>query len=308
MSSFNEIKKTSDETRKKIELLSVHSLPNNPSERGMTPEQIKKRFYDPILSSAASALTEIDRVVSEVNVVISKADRLIAETAQMADEAKKTSEDAAGSAGEAAESAEAASTRATKALTAAEASAEEAESAKDEAEAAKNEAEAAKKAILNIEINTSTSEPGAPAAANAEIVDGKIVLNLTLPRGIQGTRGIQGERGEGFSIKKVYTSVEEMNNGFKSDGLPEGSFVLVRSKDESLEDYGKLYVKGEYEYIFEVDMSVSIKGDKGDPGYTPQFGVDYWTNEHQNAIAAIIKSLVGIEVKKQVGVIENGSY
>jgi hypothetical protein len=50
------------------------------------------------------------------------------------------------------------------------------------------------------------------------------------------------------------------------------------------------------------------KGEKGDDGYTPQFGVDYWTEEHQSAIAAVIKNLVGVEVKKQVGVIENGSY
>lgn len=50
------------------------------------------------------------------------------------------------------------------------------------------------------------------------------------------------------------------------------------------------------------------KGEKGDNGYTPQFGVDYWTEGHQNAIVATIKTLVGLEVSKQVGVIEDGSY
>ena len=50
------------------------------------------------------------------------------------------------------------------------------------------------------------------------------------------------------------------------------------------------------------------KGEKGDDGYTPQFGVDYWTEEHQSAIAGVIKNLVGSEVRKQLGVIEDGSY
>lgn len=308
MSLFNEIKKISDETRKKIELLSARSLPNNPSERGMTPEQIKKRFYDPILSSAASALKEIDRVVDEVNDVILQIDKSTGETRQTADNANRASSNALKSASEAAAEARGAKGEAVAAAASAEDAAEKAAAGAAEAAEAAAAAEAAKNAILELEVTAETAEPGAFAMAEANIEDGKIAIHLTLPRGIQGPQGIQGEHGEGFVIKKVYTSVEEMEKGFERDGLPEGSFVLVRPQDESIEDYGKLYVKGGSAYVFMVDMSVSIKGDPGDPGYTPQFGVDYWTEEHQSAIVAMIRMHVSFEVSKQVGVIEDGSY
>ncbi len=50
------------------------------------------------------------------------------------------------------------------------------------------------------------------------------------------------------------------------------------------------------------------QGNKGDPGYTPVFGVDYWTEEHQSAMNDSIKVMVSDEVTKQLGVIEDGSY
>ena len=47
---------------------------------------------------------------------------------------------------------------------------------------------------------------------------------------------------------------------------------------------------------------------RGETGRTPEFGVDYWTEEHQNAMNALIKVMVSTEVSEQLGVIENGSY
>lgn len=44
----------------------------------------------------------------------------------------------------------------------------------------------------------------------------------------------------------------------------------------------------------------AISGPKGDPGYTPQRGVDYWTQEDIAQINAYID--------QQLGVIENGAY
>lgn len=294
---FEKIQKTSDQVKNTIKQLSAYSLPNNPSERGMTPEQIKKRFYDPILGSAASALSEIDRLVGEINGVVTAIGQAIANLSETSTIAKQTSERAETSASEAANAAESAETAASEA-------ADRAEGAAEDAEAAEIAASEIKNAILGMEIITETADAGMPASAQAEIVDGKMILTLTIPRGVQGAPGIRGERGEGFDIDKVYASVEEMEKGFETDGLPEGSFVLVRPADETAEDYGKLYIKGASAYLFEVDMSVAVKGDKGDPGYTPVYGVDYWTQEHQSAMAEAIS----LEISKQLGVVENGSY
>lgn len=294
---FKEIQKTSDQVKNAIKQLSAYSLPNNPSERGMNPEQIKKRFYDPILSSAASALSEIDRVVGEINAVILEIGRVVTGVSEAATTAKQASERAEASTSEAVGSAASAKTAASEA-------ADRAESAAEDAEAAETAASEVRNAIFGTEVVTKTADAGMPASAQAEIVDGKMILTLTIPRGVQGAQGIRGERGDGFRIDKVYTSVEEMENGFETDGLSEGCFVLVRPADETAEDYGKLYVKGASAYLFEVDMSVAVKGDKGDPGYTPVYGVDYWTQEHQSAMAEAISR----EISEQLGVIENGSY
>lgn len=64
------INNVSSETREAIRRKSAYSLPNNPSDRGMKPEDIKKAFWQPILDVTNSSLTEIDRVVNELNVVL----------------------------------------------------------------------------------------------------------------------------------------------------------------------------------------------------------------------------------------------
>ena len=139
------IENISDETKNKIKLLSAYSLPNNPSERGMTPEQIKKRFYDPILSSAASALGEIDRVILEAN-------RILAELVQRADGAAETANDAKLNA----EGAESAAEKAEENAKQAEAEAAESKTAAEDAVAnalaAKEAAEAAETAVLGLEV------------------------------------------------------------------------------------------------------------------------------------------------------------
>ena len=66
--NFDKIKNVSAETRSIISRKSAESLPNNPSERGYSAETIKRRFYQPILDAANSALAEIDRVVNEANI------------------------------------------------------------------------------------------------------------------------------------------------------------------------------------------------------------------------------------------------
>lgn len=93
------------------------------------------------------------------------------------------------------------------------------------------------------------------------------------PRGVkgdtgpQGPKGPQGMRGEGFSIAKVYASIEAMNAGYATDGVKIGGFVII-SSDISDPHNARLYVKGTTAYTFVTDMSGAqgVKGDQGPTG------------------------------------------
>ena len=93
------------------------------------------------------------------------------------------------------------------------------------------------------------------------------VGNIQGGQGETGGVGPQGPKGDGFSISKVYESVEAMNSGFATDGLPEGAFVIITNNVED-EDNAKLYVKGEAAYEFVTDMSgaTGIQGEQGVQG------------------------------------------
>ena len=85
--------------------------------------------------------------------------------------------------------------------------------------------------------------------------------------GPQGEKGPQGERGEGFSIEKVYASIAAMNAGYATDGVKVGGFVII-SSDISDPHNAELYVKGAIAYTFVTDMSGAqgVKGDQGPTG------------------------------------------
>ena len=46
---------------------SAASLPQNPSDRGFKATDIINMLYKPIIDTASSAISEIDRVVEEIN-------------------------------------------------------------------------------------------------------------------------------------------------------------------------------------------------------------------------------------------------
>lgn len=81
-------------------------------------------------------------------------------------------------------------------------------------------------------------------------------------RGPEGPQGPKGDMGNGFSIKKVYTSIAEMNADFSNNDVEVNDFVLINSTDE---DNGKLFVKTDSAYVFQSQLT-GVKGDKGDPG------------------------------------------
>ena len=72
MSELSKVNKGSETTKSAIKRKSAQTLPNNPSARGYSAEEIKRRFYQPIIDATNSALTEIDRVVEEVNNAITQ--------------------------------------------------------------------------------------------------------------------------------------------------------------------------------------------------------------------------------------------
>lgn len=56
--------------------------------------------------------------------------------------------------------------------------------------------------------------------------------------------------------------------------------------------------------LTEEEWLESLKGEKGQDGYTPIRGTDYWTEQDQQ----LIKNDLETYIEEQLGVIENGSY
>ena len=83
--------------------------------------------------------------------------------------------------------------------------------------------------------------------------------------GAQGIKGDKGDKGDAFSIAKIYASVTEMNEGFATDEVPQGGFVLINTGNVEDADNAKLYVKDAEAYVYLTDLSGSA-GIQGPPG------------------------------------------
>ena len=104
--------------------------------------------------------------------------------------------------------------------------------------------------------------------------------------GPQGPQGPQGEKGDPFAIAKTFSSIAEMNEGFATDGVKEGQFVMIDTGNVEDEDNAKLFVKGSTSYTYITDLSGAtglqgpqgpqgiqgIQGEKGDTGETGPAG------------------------------------
>ena len=64
------INKVSKETKEVIRKNSVLALPDRPSEKGYSAQQLKEYFTNLVLGDNASSLAELDRVVEEINKLI----------------------------------------------------------------------------------------------------------------------------------------------------------------------------------------------------------------------------------------------
>lgn len=114
-------------------------------------------------------------------------------------------------------------------------------------------------------------------------------------RGIEGPQRIKGDKGDPFAIKKIYTSVAEMEADYSGSDVSVGEFVLISTGNVEDEDNAKLYVKGssQYDYITDLSGATGIqgpqgiqgiqgatgakgdKGDKGDSGESIKIGATY---------------------------------
>ncbi len=107
-------------------------------------------------------------------------------------------------------------------------------------------------------------------------------------RGPQGPTGPQGEPGKPFTIKKIYSSIVEMNKDLSS--LQDGDIALISSTVED-PDNAKVYVKTGLSMKFLTDMSgaqgiqgpigktgpqgeTGPRGEQGKPGLKPVFTLE----------------------------------
>ena len=112
-------------------------------------------------------------------------------------------------------------------------------------------------------------------------------------QGPQGEPGPKGDSGEPFQIRKIYSSVDEMEADYNNPGIEEGDFVLINTDDVSDPDNAKLYVKGPTGWQFVTDLSGAqgIQGPQGTPGTPAGFGnvtatVDSTTGTPQVSVQA----------------------
>lgn len=117
--------------------------------------------------------------------------------------------------------------------------------------------------------------PGVDAVSNYEIWLGlgNTGTEQDYLNWLKGPKGDQGERGIGFSIYKIYISIEEMKAD--ADNVPIGSFVIISSNVED-EDNAKLFVRAETEELFgfvtDLSGAQGIQGPTGAQGIQGEIG------------------------------------
>ena len=96
--------------------------------------------------------------------------------------------------------------------------------------------------------------------------DYTLTINLNNGQSVTTTsiRGPQGPQGDAFHIVKTYASITAMNADYSGTDVKIGEFVMIVSTVDD-PDNAKVYVKGDQQYNFVVDMSgaAGIEGPEG---------------------------------------------
>lgn len=114
------------------------------------------------------------------------------------------------------------------------------------------------------------------------------------PQGDQGAQGVQGPKGDPFTVKKTYTSVNELQTKASTE-LSLGDFALINTGNVEDEDNAKLFVMGNTEPTFLCDLSGAQgqkgeRGQKGETGATGGQGPKGATGETGNGIKKVEKT------------------
>lgn len=84
---------------------------------------------------------------------------------------------------------------------------------------------------------------------------------------LTGIQGPKGDKGDPFSISKIYKSISEMEADHSNPEVAIDSFVIIEN-EEHTEDNGKLYIKdvNGFDYITDLSTGTMIEGPKGNDG------------------------------------------
>lgn len=108
---------------------------------------------------------------------------------------------------------------------------------------------------------TAEAVAGGVGQASAEVTyhNGVFSFDFVLPK---------GDKGDNFSVDKIYPSIDTMNAGYATDGVKIGGFVIIDTGSVEDADTAKLYCKGDdsYHYITDLSGARGIQGPKGDTG------------------------------------------
>lgn len=74
MAGKYQITPISAETKLAIKRKSAFNLPDRPTEKGMRPDEIKRAFWDPLIGTDNSVISELERIIREANTVFSDID------------------------------------------------------------------------------------------------------------------------------------------------------------------------------------------------------------------------------------------
>lgn len=236
---------------------------------------------------------ELDKILDEVSEDLAAAESAASEAresastaSEKATNAEKSATVAMASQSDASKSKEMAQTAKTAAEKASDTANEQAGIATAKAEsAAKSAAEAQKSATdaENAKTHAETLVQSSAPTISTEEADGGVLVKTNDKNGEksilirhgeqgvpgpQGPQGIQGLRGEPFAVHKIYESVADMRNGYESDDVPVGGFVVIETGDVNDAENARLYVKGkkEYEYLTDLSGAQGMKGEQGPQG------------------------------------------
>lgn len=234
---YKPIEPTSEEVIAKIRRRTALSLPDNPSAAGMSAETIRRRFWEAICGADASVLAEMTRIINEANAALGEVDVKISENRRIFT-TKPTSE---------------------------------ASGLKSSQEPTVDVSVCENEGVPTLHFNFAIPE-GEKGEQGEQGPRGE--RGPEGPQGLQGVQGIQGEKGDPFVISKIYSSVDEMNAGYESDGVPEGGVVVIATGNTDDDENARLYIKGPEAYEIMADLSgaTGLQGPQGIQGVQGQQG------------------------------------